>query len=72
MLGYTVYFERNSDDLSWWDYSEDENLFFHVEYENSTNKERIIEKTIKKVLESEAEISAAICYLNNEEDYFKN
>ena len=61
MLGYAVYFERNRDDLSWWDYSEDEKFFLHLEHENSTNKERIrIERSNKEIHRRGGEITRKI------------
>ncbi len=65
MLGHSVFFEDAKCDLTWW-YGE-ENIL-HIEHENSSSKERIIEKTIKKVLISDAKRAIAICYPKNEKE----
>ena len=70
MLGYKVHYEKLRYDLTWWDYSKEEYFFFHLEHENSPDKETIIEETIKKkVLNSDAEIAVAICYPKNEKEF---
>ena len=73
MLGYEVQFEKERYDLTWWDYSinqEKGKIILHVEHENSTNKNKIIEETLEyKILDSEAKIALAICYPNNSQDF---
>ncbi|MBA7514855.1 hypothetical protein ES705_06890 [subsurface metagenome] len=65
MLGHFVLFEKDKYDLTWW-YGEEKVL--HIEHENSSSKERIIEKTIKKVLISDAKRAIAVCYPKNEKE----
>lgn len=60
-LGYKVHFEKLNHDLTWWDNSERENLFFHLEHENSKKYKEVIED-VSKVVKSQAEIAMAICY----------
>lgn len=73
MLGYVVQFEKEKYDLTWWDYSieqEQGKIILHVEHENKTDKSRIIEETFEyKILNSRARIVLAICYPNNEQDF---
>ncbi|MBA7578910.1 hypothetical protein ES708_20776 [subsurface metagenome] len=65
MLGHLVFFEEAKCDLTWWF---DEEYRLHIEHENRPNKERIIEKTIKKVLISDAKRAIAICYPKTEKE----
>ena len=65
MLGHIVFFEDAKCDLTWW-YGDENSL--HIEHENKNKKERIIEKTIKKVLMSDAKRAIAICYPKNKKE----
>ena len=71
MLGFDIKIEKNRYDLSWWDHSIEGELFLHLEHENSTNLERIIDKTINKIIESKTIIGIAIVYPKNHMDYQK-
>lgn len=72
MLGYDVEFEAKRFDLTWWDYSKYEDqgkMFFHLEHENVSENEHIIKETFeKKLFNSEATITMAICYPKNVQD----
>ena len=69
MLGYRVHYEKKRYDLTWWDYSKKNELFFHIEHENNTDKTHIIDETLsKKILSSEADIVIAICYPKTKEE----
>ncbi len=73
MLGHLVQYELERYDLTWWDYSleqKKDEMILHVEHENVTDKEIIIQETLEnKLLNSKSKIVLAIVYPKNGQDF---